>query len=394
LGALDDGNGGERGGDFNLVDWGVLALCSALVALGIVWIAPGLSNTLAARPGEIPLDVVRHIDIGLAQLRESEDELGLTRVAYLGDSTVASYPNARRMPVLLEAALGERADLPERVEVVDLAYAGMGHDSFYFLAGRIAEARPDLLLLQLNLRHLSTAWSWSATRKGLSGWTEWSRMWPLLTMSTERIGLTIDRLLLYGSIVHFGGFEAWYHLAIEQSRVAGLRRVLEDRISERTGRKPERRFRRVSGYNYQHRNTFSYAGHARFIAERELENYGPVLTGVASDAFMLRMLGGELDVYRAAGIPFAVYLVPTNVDSLRAVGVMNDAAMRQSVDAFRGVVESRGGRFLDFHAEFPDAWFSDTVGHLVYEDEVDAPAELIEKLLPPVEAELRRLGGR
>lgn len=380
--------------DFGTVEWGVLGLVCALACAAVVWLSPALTDALTAKPGELPLDVIHHMDAGLARLEAPRAEPDLVRVGYLGDSTVASYPPIRRMPALLDAALSERPDLAGPVEVVDLAYAGMGHDSFYFLAGHIAETQPDLLLIQLNLRHLSSAWSWSRVRKGLSGWTEWSRMPPLLTMSVERIGLTIDRLLLYGGVVHLGGFDAWYDLAREQSRVAALRRVLEDRISESTGRKPERRLRRVSGYNYQTRNVFSFEGHSRYVAARERENFGRALRGVRDDAFMLRMLAGELDVFRAAGIPFVVYLVPANLDNLRKVGVMNEAGLEKSVDAFRRVVEERGGRFLDFHSEFPDPYFSDTVGHLVYEDEIDAPAELIEMLVPPVAAQIQQLGGR
>jgi len=380
--------------DLGLMQWGVLGLVCALVCAAVVWLSPALSDVLVAKPGELPLDVIHHIDAGLARLEQTRGKPGLVRVGYLGDSTVASYPPVRRMPALLGAALNERPDLPSPVEVVDLAYAGMGHDSFYFLAGRIAETRPDLLVIQINLRHLSSAWSWSRARKGLSGWTEWSRMPPLLGMSMERIGLTIDRLLLYGAVVHLGGFDAWYDLAREQSRVAGLRGALEDRISERTGRKPERRLRRVSGYNYQTRNVFSFEGHSRYVTERERENFGRALRGVRDDAFMLRMLGGELDVFRAAGIPFVVYLVPANLDNLRKVGVMDEPGLAKSVDAFRRVVEERGGRFLDFHAEFPDPYFSDTVGHLVYEDEIDAPAELIEKLVPSLTMKIQQLGGR
>ncbi len=365
----------------------LLALCLAI--LSVSFTAAQLTRLAGAEPGESALTPVRYLEGTFERLSRFRLSESRRRIAYLGDSTVFSLARVRSLPHLLQTALRSRLRGRPPIEVHSISYPALGIISHYLMAGRLAEAKPDLIVWQTSFTHFSSIWRLHNLHSAFTGWVELERLPELVGMPIHRGGLTLDELLLYQGIIALDGVEAWSVLRDEQSRVGQLRERVESWTAGWSGRNSEALFRQASGRKLLEENVRRNEGRRRFTAKIEQNRYGNTLTGLDPQDLVLQMLGRALDLFARSGIPVIVYLNPMNIDNLATVGVLDEGELAQSVALLRGTVEAAGARFLDLHALFRDEYFRDAQGHLVHDKEINADVELVRELIDPTIAELK-----
>lgn len=379
-----------------------LALAGCFAASGAAVVAGSFHWLRGARLGRPTLvfDYSRMMGKRLPALAEARRP-GRPTVAMLGDSALVSYPEGRTVP----ARLQERLD----ADVASLGMSGSGPFDYYFLADRIAAARPDVVVVALNLDHFSRAWQGAYSRPQLAGWIAPARLLEALRMPLDWIGLTTDRLLFYVGLVQAGGYDPWTWLTLRQAQVGRARDRFEawlqgavdasgDRRDEST---PERRFRAAADARTLAR-LFTDPEIRHYREEGVREHYDVTLAGLPSDHPVLRVLGACIDRFRRAGARVLVYVAPLEVTYLESRGLLDRTGLARTIATIEAAVRAHGGSFADFHDLLPGEAFRDAPGHLAYPRQApaaaddggrdatpDGPARLADALAPVVRDVLR-----
>jgi hypothetical protein len=242
----------------------------------------------------------------------------LHQIVVFGDSTVVSYRPGHQVPERLEAELARRAPTGPRIELVSLAVSGVASFDYYFLADRIIAAEPDGVLFSFNLDTVSPVWRGAYSRPELSGLTAPRRIPEAASLPIHWIGLTLDRLLFYISIVQAGGFDPWYQLMIDQARVGRARSevqnwadgLLSDQANLATDEAiQEHVLSKLFTPGPQH-------AYYRFTEKGLLEHYRGALEGLEPEHPVLQALAATVREFEEAGIPVFVYLTPANVEHM------------------------------------------------------------------------------
>jgi hypothetical protein len=354
-----------------------------LALLVVPALSIALTRHVGIEAGQHPLEVANRIEAQLEKLRESRDTPDVFRVAYLGDSTVFAYAAGHDLPRALQHEIDRRQPGTPRISIHNLAYPAMGTIAYYFMADRIAEAEPDLIVWETSFTHVSPRWR-SNTRKGLSGFVAPGRIPEALGLPLSHVALTADQLLFYRAVLTLGGLDAWQALGQEQSKVEKLKPVLENALFEWVGRRPEARFRIRGGLNVSKSIMLEGRKPRRYTAEAEQGHYGDALGGLEPDHPALRALDLGLGRFGRAEIPTLVYLNPINVEHLREIGVLDPVEIARSAALYREIAEGRGAEFLDLHDYLPDRYFLDAPGHFFSTEELNGPAMMADALSPSV----------
>lgn len=303
---------------------------------------------------------------------------GQRRVFLLGDSLVFDMtPRPRSIPDNLAALLAARSGPRHYVRAV--ASPGTGAFSHYFLADRVLAARPDLVVLSVNLRWFSPVWR-GIDPPTLAGWLP-TRRWPeALGLPLEATGVSADRLAFYRVLVASGALPAWYRLQREQLRVQGAWQAAARRLQALSGM-PE-----GLAYEVEHgrRALARRAVRGRSTATHAVETFAPVFAGIEADSPTVRALETLLARYRDAGVDVIVYVAPINVEYLKRLGVYDARGAADAIAFLEGLARRQGARFLDLHALLPDAAFADQNDHLRTDGPVDGAALAARRLLPLV----------
>ena len=106
---------------------------------------------------------------------------------------------------------------------------------------------------------------------------------------------------------------------------------------------------------------------------------------------MLSILGAAVSAFQRAGIPVLVYLRPLNVEHMRAIGVLDEAALARSIGQLEAVVRQNAGEFADFHDLLPDdEAFTDSGGHYNPTGEPHAHRIIADAVAPLVASRAQR----
>lgn len=336
---------------------------------------------------DVALDLPIMLNERLSNLAATADTPGLCRVAYLADSTVVSRPKARAVDARLEEATAEITGGKPRIEIHSLATAGLGPFDYYFIAEEVIRARPDLVILLLNLTSFSDSWRRTFNRRDLSGWIPPRRLPEAISLPLHWMGLTSDQLLLNVALVQAGLLEPWRFTRREQARVVKAKNTLVSKLGELFGNHTELEYGLIREARLK--QGVLLGDGRRFNAKGQLLRFGPALAGVEADHPNLQLLAAAVSSFEQAGIPTLVYVNPTNVEHARKLGVLDEQGLQKTLDNVKRRVGEAGGDVADLHALFPDAAFRDAAGHFtVKRGEPDGPKLLAEALAPLVVAKL------
>ena len=310
---------------------------------------------------DVPLDVLDPIAAGLNGLAASKEARPRARqIVFLGDSIIAGPPRGRRVPdrllELLEAAR------PGVFDVHAMASPGMGAFDFYFIADRVGELGPDLVVMPVNLASFSASWRNTFPRPELAALLRVRRVPESLVLPVDGIGLTADRLLFYLAIERLGGLYPWRDLTQQQVYLANARRGFAQAVGKRFGGDEDLKFARASIGHF--RRQLNLENEPRFSAAGVEERYGTPLRGVEPDDPTLRILASAVRIYREHGAEVLVYANPTNVEHMARVDALGDEGFSRTLEAIRTAVHREGVRFVDLHAALPDTAYKDPAGHL------------------------------
>jgi len=359
---------------------GAVALlsCFAIALAGVVHGSTAwLKGARLGHPGLV-LDYARMMGKRLPPLAEA-GRGGRRTVAFLGDSGVVSYPAGQTVPERLQQVLDAEPAAGHPL-VASLGMSGSGPFDYYCLADRIAVARPDVVVVSLNLDHFSDAWRSAYSRPQLAGWIAPGRIPDALGLPFHWIGLTTDRLLAYVVVVQAGASDTWYRLGLRQAQVGRARGRFESWLQGDDP--PEERFREAADARTIAR-VFSGPDLRHYRRAGLLEHYRSTLDGIPPDHPVLEALTGTLRRLRAGGARVLVYLAPLEVTWLEEQGVLGEDGFRTTVARVRAAVEGSGGAFADLHDALPADSFRDAPGHLRHPpDGPDGPARLARLLRP------------
>jgi hypothetical protein len=343
----------------------VLGLSAWIAREGV---APGIPGLLTA------LDVQR-----LARNLPARTVKTQTRIAFLGDSAVQGYPAGKDVAAQLANVLNARD--PGRFEIVSLAYPGMGSIEYFSLAETILAVHPDRLIISFNVASMSPVARDFWARRELVGWIPPRRLGDALRLPLLWWDVTLDRLLLYMSLVQLDLGEWWYAYRWEQLRaghaISALRRRLQGIESPLLDGMPLRPTARHPSFEN------------RFTEPFVRQNLGDAANGAGLDHPVLQMLAAAIDTFRSRGVEVLLYVTPTNVEHQERVGIDTRGGLAVTVASVRELARCHGAAFVDLHRMFPDAAFRDPGEHLTYEGAINGPKMIAERL-----ADALRAGGR
>ena len=364
--------------------------------LSFLLVGLGLGRVLEASGGPPPnvdIDAMTPIEATLAALGRRPPRPRELRIAFLGDSTAMHFADpARGIDHRLETELVRLGRTGPRPRVFSFVSLGFTPFSYYFLAHRIAAARPDRVILALNLHAFSDQWR-AADRPRLAGWIPVRELGEALRLPLHWIGLGADELLLYAGLVRAGAFEPWLRLTHDQARCVHAFRAAEAWLQGRSPW-PGGLDYRVLDFAHQHAAYFLPGLPERETREMAELRLAPVLAGVEPDHPVLQVLAATLAAFEAQGIAALVYVVPLNVEHHERLGLYRREDLRPSLETVRRVVERGGAAFLDLSTLLPDAAFADGSSHLAVGDPIDAPplviSQLVQALVPEGSRPARR----
>ena len=145
-------------------------------------------------------------------------------VAFMGDSTVVSYPKGQTVDARLQEALVSQWPGPGRVQVQSVSSLGMAPAGFFLVQDEINSAKPDIAIVTANLGWLRDPFPPRFQRPELAGWVKAERIYDtLVTLDLHKFGVTADRLLLYKLFVSTKHVGEWMLQVNHQAYLGYLR---------------------------------------------------------------------------------------------------------------------------------------------------------------------------
>lgn len=335
------------------------ASAAATTVLGLfAWVGAGDQQP------KLALDVYALLEERVRALsRGGARDAHVRQVAFLGDSMLFEKELGTGVPARLERTVNS-AGADWRVEVRPVVIPGSNAFDYYFVLDELMEAQPDEVLISFNLTTLSDTWRFAFARPELSGLLAPRRIPEALRLPLYWTGLTADRLLSYVAWVRLGWVDEWIALTRRQLRISNLRLRAEKWAEQALGAPAEGRFRGLRFLRETSRRAARDAN--RFLAPREVERFGPALSGVSVDHPVLRALGAAVEDLVRRGVPVLVYVNPANVEHLERLELLDREGLARTVRSVESVVAHAGGRVADFHALLPDEAFADPSGHFTH----------------------------
>jgi hypothetical protein len=297
------------------------------------------------------------------------------RVAFLGDSTAGHAPDPPRgIDRRLEAELAALAPSGAPFRVVSFAMPTFTPFDYYFLSPRVADADAEVVVLAFNLAAFSK--QWRTTDK-----PERAALLPLyalpaaLTLPLDWIGVSLDRLLLYPTLVRLGLLDPWRRSVRQQARFASAWSDLGNRLEERS-----RSYTTLSIYLASRARAVLPGERPRETAETVHLRLDALLSGAGAEHPVLRVLAANLELFRSRGIRALVYVPPVNLEHMESLGIHERARLASGVERVRDVVLAAGAGFLDLHDALQDADFRDSGGHLTASDAHDGHGKVARRV--------------
>jgi hypothetical protein len=293
------------------------------------------------------------------------------RVLLIGDSTLLNAvgmraPSKQTLPARIAEALHKYGERGERIELSTFRVPGLGPSAMYLVSDEIADARPDRVVLALNLRSFSADWMHSFSYAESVGWIPPSQLFEALSLPLFISGVTADRLLFYRALVACGADRSWPEVRRFQGRAFKLREWLATRADAAFANKATEDMQFAINMARWERLTMEIdklPRMSKYAAERSL---APLLRGVSPQHPTMRFLAAIVARFTRAHIPTLVYATPINVEHLHNLGLPLQAVDR-SLQTIARVVQRQGGEFVDLHAVLPERAFRDPGDHFTFD---------------------------
>jgi hypothetical protein len=338
----------------------VLSFVVALLAsAGAVWVAGGRAVALsrAERPGT-GLDV-------MSQVRAWREgfvaDRGQLRIALLGDSMLMSHQGAPSVPARLVKLVNQARPSGSQVSLRPLPLSGWTMMGQYCALDEIIEAKPSLVVIELNPRALQPGGLGWYSFPELAGLIRGRRLWEAALLPLSDVGVTADRLLFYRLLVTMQLEGAWRAVTNRQAQILNSWGIFEGWTEKVTGVESMSE-RRMAAWNasMDRLTTPGKAGPNRVQMEMMLS---AMLGGVAYRGnHRVEMLGAVLADLARAHIPVLLWVSPINVERVRSLGLSTDGLGR-SIATLRKVAAEHGAQFLDLHQALPASAFRDAGDH-------------------------------
>jgi hypothetical protein len=363
---------------------------SFAVSASCVWLLARRTVESAQIP-QIPTGFDLH-DSFVEFQRHLDTPGGKQRVFLIGDSTLIDAagmraPSKQTLPARITQALHKYGERGERIELKTLRVPGLGPAAIYLLTEQIAEARPDRVVIALNLRSFSADWMRGFSYAETAGWMARSQLMEALSLPLFYGGLTADRLLFYRALVGCGAERIWPEVRRFQGRAFKLRERLATRADEAfaTTATADMQFGLgIARWVRMSTEVDKLPRMSRSTLERSL---APLLLGVSPQHPTLRILSAVLDRFARAGIPTLIYATPVNIEHVHNMGLSTDAIDR-SMQTVARVVHQHGADFVDFHALLPDRAFRDPGDHFTFDGQPNGTFRLASRVAAAIVASM------
>jgi hypothetical protein len=366
---------------FVRVAWRALLFSVGFIAsASAVWLAASRAVD-AAHIDRVALSFVLH-DNALAFRKAFVKVRAPQRVAMVGDSTLMfaegmKAPRIQTLPERVAAALRKYGERGERIAVKTLRVPGLGPPGMYFASDEIIAARPDRIVLALNLRCFTSMRSFSYEES--AGFMSVGQLLEALRLPMFAAGLTADRLLFYNALVALGADEVWPLVRQLQGRAFKLREHLANSADAAIGSTANADMQFGLGISRWGRTTISVDNLPRVSLEAANLSLAPIVRGLSAQHSGLRILAAVLARFRRANIPTLVYVEPINVEHLRSIGLPLDQ-LPGSLRTIQRAVEREGAEFVDFHDILPERAFRDAGDHYTFDGQPNGTFRLASAL--------------
>ena len=336
----------------------------ALVATAAaVWLFSGwLVDELDIPRPNLTLDLVPRV---VAFRNSMKHDRARFRVAMMGDSMIFTEWPGKSVPSWVEDELKSREGTP-RTSVHVISYAAWGTAPEYCMADEIAKAKPDLLVLELNLRLLGPAPLGIVSYPELAGHIANDRLLEAAFLPLSHAGITLGKLLFHRSIVLSQHELHLRDIQMRQAKVFHLRETLEEWLDAKTGRQDYSMRKFAWGIGLSNRYLERGKKRSRDNPSHARDALGDVLDGIPEDHPRLVVFGAMLADFKRRGVPVLVWVSPINLDHLNSLG-LDTSHVDASISTIRKIVERHGARFVDLHALLHDAEFFDAGDHYTRE---------------------------
>jgi hypothetical protein len=311
---------------------------------------------------------------GMASDREHQ------RIALVGDSKLIYPLGKNALDAMLRGVLAHRRG-GSRMALHTLAWPAWNISGQYLMTDEIVRAKPDAVVLELNLHGFGPAPLGQFAFPQLSGWVSTRRVAQAAFMPLSYANITLDKLLFYKLLTVLGLDERWRDLLQRQAKLFRLREPIETFLDGVTGRYAHAALTWELSQGAM-RRAFD-RGRNRATPRYVDSVLGDTLEGLAPTYPRVRALDALLETLAAAHVPTLVWVAPVNVDHLASLGYAT-TGLDRSVNVLRSVALRRGAAFLDLHSSLHDAEFRDVGDHFTFEGNGNGVWKVANRLAPMV----------
>lgn len=322
-------------------------------------------------PAPVALSMVDALDLLRTSMGSGSADY---RILFLGDSTTVEFPAA------VEKGLNQ--DQEQRIQVAAFTIPGQTPFDQYFLSRPLIETEPDAVIVSVNLAAFSRMFAASFGKIELIGMLGLSRFFEAASLPLHWLNATLDQVVLSMLIAESGGMEIWRDLRMAQAQMGKLPNVFEGWF---------RKLRALPGEEYSEAmglnddpDSITTRGRNRLSTAASIRVYGDALDGLPVDHPVLTLYGRLLDSFAAAGIPVLLYIVPSDIEYLRELKLVDDALLDLSIRRIEAMAAEHGALFLDLHELLPDEFFVDAGGHFKAVGDRDPTEMVLREMLPRV----------
>jgi hypothetical protein len=311
-------------------------------------------------------------------------------VAVMGDSMVFTEGPGTPMPEWMKRELVSVQGSSHVTGVHVLNWPAWSAAPEYCMVDEVARTKPDLLVLELNLRLLGPAAPGAFSYPELAGHVANARLAEAALLPLSYSGITLSRLLFYRAIV-LSKHEQHFSAVLErQARLFKAREPLEQWLDGETKSNEYADRRWAWGIALSVRQLAQGTARSRDNKPHALAMLGDVIDGLGESHPRLVVLDAMIRDFEARGIPVLVWASPIDLQHLGTLGLPTDGIER-SMRTIRRMIERSGAHFVDLHALLPDAAFIDAGDHYTRDGYPNGAQAVGQALARAIDLEEKRL---